>query len=84
MSNTKTSKQKQQNIYEGAFDYNSPRPPVPGEEKTSYGMDWGQMERNRYKATSPTPKKHPNGCILIKKNPHFIFQTLIFDLISLF
>lgn len=55
----KSSKQKQQNIYEGAFDYNSPRPPVPGEEKTGLGLDWGQMEWNRYKvSSSPTPKKY--------------------------
>ncbi|KRT81696.1 hypothetical protein AMK59_5721, partial [Oryctes borbonicus] len=63
MTERECSKYGKQNIYEGGFDYNSPRPPVPGEERAHTKSDWSQMEWNRPKATSPLARKCYEPCI---------------------
>ncbi|KAK9737109.1 Axin beta-catenin binding motif [Popillia japonica] len=65
------TKQKQQTLKEtttyiedkGAFDHNSPRPPVPGEERAHSKSDWNQMEWNRPRVTSSLARKGYEPCI---------------------
>lgn len=59
---------KQQNFHEGGnFDHNSPRPPIPGEEKSHCMSDWVSQSSTmdwmrKYKSSSPIPRKsHNNG-----------------------
>ncbi|KAJ8949071.1 hypothetical protein NQ318_016973 [Aromia moschata] len=55
--------QQQQHIYEGSFDHKSPRPPVPGEERSHFMSDWGippQVDWAKHKSSSPTPRKYYN------------------------
>ncbi|XP_018561819.1 axin-1 [Anoplophora glabripennis] len=60
-SNKATSDEpQQQNIYEGGFDHKSPRPPVPGEERSHFMSDWGvpsQMDCTKHKSSSPSPRR---------------------------
>lgn len=59
------SNKEQQRTHEDTFDHNSPRPPIPGEEKSHFLSDWGperamfpQMEDAKFvKPSSPIPKK---------------------------
>ncbi|KAK4874438.1 hypothetical protein RN001_013798 [Aquatica leii] len=59
MTEREKERSKVQHTYEGYFDENSPRPPVPGEERAHCTSDWSpQMEWARYnKVQSPTPRK---------------------------
>ncbi|XP_031353608.1 axin isoform X2 [Photinus pyralis] len=51
MTERDKDRSKVQYSYEGYFDENSPRPPVPGEERNP------PMEWSRHKVPSPTPRK---------------------------
>ncbi|KAF5293498.1 hypothetical protein FQA39_LY02983 [Lamprigera yunnana] len=58
MTDREKERSKVQHTYDVYFDENSPRPPVPGEERAPSASDWTpQMEWTRYKVQSPTQKK---------------------------
>ncbi|KAK5640910.1 hypothetical protein RI129_009457 [Pyrocoelia pectoralis] len=58
MSERDKERSKVQYAYEGYFDENSPRPPVPGEERSHCATDWNPpLEWSRHKVPSPTPRK---------------------------
>lgn len=72
-----SNKEQQQLLNEGAFHQNSPRPPVPGEEKSHFLYDWGpqtskqkSMEDAKFiKPNSPLPKRNlslPSGKYLFQ------------------
>lgn len=62
---------EQQIFNEDDFDHNSPRPPVPGEERNHFTSDWGpttashaEWSKLKSSSLSPTPRKYanyPNG-----------------------
>lgn len=68
---TKVGSKQQQLINEDDFDHKSPRPPIPGEERSHFTSDWGptttqQTEWTKLKSSSSssTPRKYanyPNG-----------------------
>lgn len=63
-----SNKDHQQLTHEGTFDHSSPRPPVPGEEKSHFLSDWGPetskqqlMDDAKFaKPNSPIPKRNFN------------------------
>ncbi|XP_028131949.1 axin-1 isoform X1 [Diabrotica virgifera virgifera] len=56
-------KQKQR-FHEASFDHKSPRPPVPGEERSHFMSDWdpspSQIDWIKHKSSSPPPRKFYN------------------------
>ncbi|XP_025829569.1 axin-1 isoform X2 [Agrilus planipennis] len=59
MSDRSREKVKVKHAYDNTFNENSPRPPVPGEEREYCVNDWSSpMEWVRHKVPSPVPKKH--------------------------
>ncbi|GJQ72265.1 hypothetical protein Trydic_g3356 [Trypoxylus dichotomus] len=75
MTERECSKYGKQNIYEGGFDHNSPRPPVPGEERAHTKSDWNPMEWTRSKTTSPLARKCYEPCISMGFEPESICRS---------
>ncbi|CAG9763118.1 unnamed protein product [Ceutorhynchus assimilis] len=80
------SKDQDQINHGGAFDHNSPRPPVPGEEKSHFLSDWGPAEVKFAIPNSPVPKKRtlelplgtrsPPACLRWAQSLHALLQDV--------
>lgn len=67
----KSGKHHQQQCAYDIFDRNSPRPPVPGEERVQWHSDWPPMESDLkyHRSASPCNKRHyPVGEMLPPMN----------------